>query len=195
MFRVLISGLVVSFALGSVAFAQAVPGEKMSQSFRNTTIDPGIICTGAQPWPETGWLRSYDPQDFDITGEYQITSIEFAVLAIAGGEDDETEQTVEVIIWEDEDGDYPVESVDLVELLRESVTISDEDSETIVVFELDEPLVPDGKSIAYFSDASGEYELHIRRQAETDAVKKYELPGSGFYFRPVWSPDARNGTG
>ncbi len=50
---------------------------------------------------------------------------------------------------------------------------------------------PDGSSIAYFSDASGEYELHVRRIGENGAVKKYELPGSGFYFLPVWSPNSQ----
>ncbi|MCH7728660.1 MAG: PD40 domain-containing protein, partial [Planctomycetes bacterium] len=50
---------------------------------------------------------------------------------------------------------------------------------------------PDGNSIAYFSDASGEYELHVRRPGENGAVKKYELPGSGFYFLPVWSPNSK----
>jgi tricorn protease len=32
---------------------------------------------------------------------------------------------------------------------------------------------PDGKQIAYFSDESGEYELHLRSQDGTGAVKKY----------------------
>lgn len=50
---------------------------------------------------------------------------------------------------------------------------------------------PDGNSIAYFSDVSGEYELHVRRPGENGAVKKYELPGSGFYFLPVWSPNSK----
>jgi tricorn protease len=50
---------------------------------------------------------------------------------------------------------------------------------------------PDGKSVAYFSDASGEYELHVAPQDGKDAVKKYKLGGSGFYGSPTWSPDSR----
>ncbi|MEW5977736.1 MAG: PDZ domain-containing protein [Acidobacteriota bacterium] len=50
---------------------------------------------------------------------------------------------------------------------------------------------PDGKQIAYFSDASGEYELHVRSQDGKGEVKKYKLSGAGFYDAPVWSPDSR----
>lgn len=50
---------------------------------------------------------------------------------------------------------------------------------------------PDGKFIAYFSDESGEYELHVRNQDGKGEVKKYKLPGAGFYDAPVWSPDSR----
>ncbi|MGH9774431.1 MAG: S41 family peptidase [Candidatus Acidiferrales bacterium] len=49
---------------------------------------------------------------------------------------------------------------------------------------------PDGKSIAYFSDESGEYTLHIRDQSGLGEVKKISLgqPPSYFY-EPHWSPD------
>ncbi len=50
---------------------------------------------------------------------------------------------------------------------------------------------PDGKSIAYFSDESGEYELHIRAQDGKGAVKKFKMNGAGFYDRSVWSPDSK----
>ncbi len=50
---------------------------------------------------------------------------------------------------------------------------------------------PDGTSLAYFSDASGEYELHVHNMSDKGAVKKYELPGSGFYSTPLWSPDSK----
>ncbi len=50
---------------------------------------------------------------------------------------------------------------------------------------------PDGKSIAYFSDESGEYELHVRSQDGKGEVKKYKLSGAGFYDAPVWSPDSQ----
>jgi len=50
---------------------------------------------------------------------------------------------------------------------------------------------PDGKSIAYFSDESGEYELHIRSQDGKGDVRKIKLSGAGFYADPVWSPDSQ----
>ena len=49
---------------------------------------------------------------------------------------------------------------------------------------------PDGKSIAYFSDESGEYELHVRSQDGKGEVRKFKLNGAGFYDQPVWSPDS-----
>lgn len=50
---------------------------------------------------------------------------------------------------------------------------------------------PDGKSIAYFSDASGEYRLHVMPQDGKGNVKTFALNGAGFYNRPQWSPDSK----
>ena len=50
---------------------------------------------------------------------------------------------------------------------------------------------PDGALIAYFSDESGEYELHVRNQDGKGEPKKYKLDGSGFYGSPSWSPDSQ----
>lgn len=51
---------------------------------------------------------------------------------------------------------------------------------------------PDGKWIAYFSDESGEYALHISEQSGLGPVKKIHLgdPPS-FFYSPVWSPDSK----
>ena len=49
---------------------------------------------------------------------------------------------------------------------------------------------PDGKSIAYFTDESGEYELAVRSQDGKGEAKRYKLTGTGFYESPVWSPDS-----
>jgi tricorn protease len=52
---------------------------------------------------------------------------------------------------------------------------------------------PDGQWIAYFSDESGEYTLHIRAQSGTGETKKIPLAGnSAFYFGPRWSPDSKH---
>jgi tricorn protease len=50
---------------------------------------------------------------------------------------------------------------------------------------------PDGKSIAYFSDKSGEYALMIEPQDNQGEPKSYSLQGAGFYERPAWSPDSK----
>ena len=56
---------------------------------------------------------------------------------------------------------------------------------------------PDGQSIAYFSDESGVYALHLASQFGTaeaggTAVKKFELSKEpAYYFEPKWSPDSK----
>jgi tricorn protease len=50
---------------------------------------------------------------------------------------------------------------------------------------------PDGKKVAYFSDASGEYALHVAPQDGKGEAKAYPLKGAGFYERPAWSPDGK----
>src|SRR5512147_1976507 len=59
------------------------------------------------------------------------------------------------------------------------------------VAERDPAWSPDGKWIAYYSDASGEYALHMRSQDGTQ-VKKIGLgePPS-FFYEPKWSPDSK----
>ncbi|HLW76430.1 MAG TPA: PDZ domain-containing protein, partial [Bryobacteraceae bacterium] len=51
---------------------------------------------------------------------------------------------------------------------------------------------PDGKSVAYFSDESGEYALHVKSQSGEGEAKKIALYGhAAFYFDPKWSPDSK----
>jgi tricorn protease len=52
---------------------------------------------------------------------------------------------------------------------------------------------PDGKSIAYFSDASGEYQLYIRDQDGLQPPKVIDLgPDPSFFYSPRWSPDSKH---
>lgn len=63
---------------------------------------------------------------------------------------------------------------------------------TTGVMERDPVWSPDGQSIAYFSDASGEYELHIAPQNGVGEVKKVKLDAKPtFYSTPRWSPDSK----
>jgi tricorn protease len=51
---------------------------------------------------------------------------------------------------------------------------------------------PDGKSIAYFSDESGEYALHVRAQNGLGEVRKLNLGSApSFFYGPTWSPDSK----
>jgi len=49
---------------------------------------------------------------------------------------------------------------------------------------------PDGRSIAYFSDAGGEYQLVVEPQDGKGEAKSYKVAGAGFYGRPAFSPDS-----
>jgi len=48
---------------------------------------------------------------------------------------------------------------------------------------------PDGKQLAWFSDASGEYQLLLGEQRGLEEPRAIQLPTTGFFSRPVWSPD------
>jgi len=50
---------------------------------------------------------------------------------------------------------------------------------------------PDGTSIAFFSDASGEYQLHVAPQDGKGEARVFEVEGAGFYEDPKWSPDGK----
>ena len=58
------------------------------------------------------------------------------------------------------------------------------------VMERDPQWSPDGRYIAYLSDESGEYALHLHPQGIEGAVKKIELK-PGFYRSPRFSPDSK----
>ena len=53
---------------------------------------------------------------------------------------------------------------------------------------------PDGQSIAYFSDESGLYALHVAsQQGAGKAVKKYALAAEpAYYSDPLWAPDGKH---
>jgi tricorn protease len=60
------------------------------------------------------------------------------------------------------------------------------------VAERDPAWSPDGKWIAYFSDASGEYQLFVRDQEGLQPPRVIDLgPGASFFYAPHWSPDSK----
>jgi len=50
---------------------------------------------------------------------------------------------------------------------------------------------PDGKTIAYFSDRSGEYELTTRPADGSGKEATLTKLGPGYRYRPFWSPDSK----
>ena len=50
---------------------------------------------------------------------------------------------------------------------------------------------PDGKTIAYFSDRSGEYELTVRPADGTGEERKLSSLGPGYRYEISWSPDSK----
>lgn len=63
---------------------------------------------------------------------------------------------------------------------------------TVAFAERDPSWSPDGKWIAYFSDESGEYALHLEDQSGIVPVKKINLGNPpSFFYGPTWSPDSK----
>lgn len=48
---------------------------------------------------------------------------------------------------------------------------------------------PNGRYVAYFSNSTGEYQLHVH-DLKQQSVKAIELDGAGFYAHIKWSPDS-----
>ena len=50
---------------------------------------------------------------------------------------------------------------------------------------------PDGRTIAYWSDQTGEYELWVTSYAQGSTPRKITSYGKGFYYNIYWSPDSK----
>jgi tricorn protease len=60
------------------------------------------------------------------------------------------------------------------------------------VAERDPSWSPDGKTVAYFSDASGEYQLFLRDPSGLTPPRIIDLgPNPSYYYAPRWSPDSK----
>jgi tricorn protease len=65
-------------------------------------------------------------------------------------------------------------------------------TESPAVMDRDPAWSPDGQSIAYFSDESGEYELHVKDSLGKQPARKFRLEEKPtFYSSPRWSPDSK----
>jgi len=59
------------------------------------------------------------------------------------------------------------------------------------VAERDPSWSPDGRWIAYFSDATGEYELYIMQSDGKGETRQLTKNGSAFRYEPTWTPDSK----
>ena len=59
------------------------------------------------------------------------------------------------------------------------------------VAERDPMWSPDGQWIAYFSDASGEYDLYVVQSDGKGEARKLSSEGDGYLYSPTWSPDSK----
>ena len=59
------------------------------------------------------------------------------------------------------------------------------------VAERDPSWSPDKRWVAYFSDATGEYELYVTQSDGKGETRKLTVGSETFYSSPVWSPDSK----
>lgn len=59
------------------------------------------------------------------------------------------------------------------------------------VAERDASWSPDGRWIAYFSDATGEYELYVAQSDGKGETKQLTEGGNTYRYEPIWSPDSK----
>ena len=64
---------------------------------------------------------------------------------------------------------------------------------TSEIAERDPSWSPDGKTIAYFCDAGGEYKLYLQEQSGIKPPVAIDLgPNPSFFYGPRWSPDSKH---
>jgi len=64
-------------------------------------------------------------------------------------------------------------------------------TQTSDVCERDPAWSPDGQSVAYLSDAGGEYKVVVQNVVGKDEKTTYDLEGNCFYYNLAWSPDSQ----
>ncbi len=168
--------------------------------FRNASAGPEQLTTyddfpilsasagadGTIIYEQAGWLHTFDPAsgrsarlDVSLTTDL----IETRVRWVEGAD------------FIQQAGISPTGARAVFEARGEIVTVPAEDgdvrvlTETSGVHERSPAWSPDGARIAFFSDASGEYALHIAPAGDLSEARSYPIPGAGFYADPEWSPD------
>ncbi len=172
-------------------FAYDTRSKSVKQVVENKGFDLKSVSAGpnALVYEQFGGLFIFDPKsgstkrvEVQVSGDLTATRAHWEKVAgkIQNGQISPTGQRA-VFEAHGEILTAPAEKGDIRNLTR-----------TPGVEERDPSWSPDGKWIAYFSDESGEYALHLEDQSGLGDVKKISLgtPPS-FFYGPVWSPDSK----
>jgi tricorn protease len=172
-------------------FSYDVPAKQVTQVLANNGLDLKSASAGpdAIVYEQFGGLHLFHPQ------QGEARRLDVRIPAELPGVRPHFEKVAKQIR---NPGLSPSGMRAVVEVHGEILTIPAEKGDirnltnTTGIAERDPAWSPDGKSIAYFSDESGEYDLHIRSQNGDGEVKKIK-PGNApsFYYSPTWSPDGK----
>lgn len=165
---------------------------KVSQVIQNSDgfdISSAAAGPGAIVYAQFGVLHLYDLQ----TGKDQVVPVQ-----VAGDMPQLQPHFVKVAKQIQNSSISPTGKRAVFEAHGEILTVPKEKgdirniTQTPGIEERDPAWSPDGQSIAYFSDESGEYALHVRNQNGLGPIKKINLgqPPS-FFYSPIWSPDSK----
>jgi tricorn protease len=172
-------------------FAYDLKSKKVSRAIENRGLDLKSAATGpgAIVYEQFGSLNLYDLK----TGRTSPVPV-----TVSGDMPEVRERHVPAAdrLWHA--GLSPNAARALFEARGEIITVPAEKGDprnltnTTGVMERDPAWSPDGKTIAYFSDESGEYQLHLKPQSGAgEAVKIALAEKPSFYFAPRWSPDSK----
>ncbi|HXU32111.1 MAG TPA: PDZ domain-containing protein, partial [Thermoanaerobaculia bacterium] len=172
-------------------FAYDTRAKTVRQVIENRGLDIKSLAAGpdALVYEQFGEIHLFDPAggsakklDITIVGDLPAVRPHFVKVAdkiLAGGISPGGSRAVfeargEILT-------VPAEKGDIRNLTRSTA-----------VAERDPAWSPDGKSIAFFSDESGEYALHVVDASGSGTTRKIDLatPPS-FFYGPIWSPDSR----
>ena len=179
---------------GPVSLFSYDPGSKVvKQVVENHGYDMKTVAAGpgALVYEQFGSIHLYDPS----TGQEHAVPI-----TIHGDLPSLTPHLAKVLPAEMQNFDISPTGVRvLIEAHGDIFTLPAEKGDTRNITktpgsaERDPSWSPDGKSLAYFSDASGEYQLYIRDQDGLQPPKVIDLgPDPSFFYSPHWSPDSKH---
>jgi tricorn protease len=172
-------------------FAYDTKSKAVKQVVENKGLDMKSVSAGpdALVYEQFGGIYVFDPQtgkskkvEIRLNGDLPATRPHYAKVA-------DTIQNANI---------SPTGARAVFESRGEILTVPAEKGDirnltrTPGIAERDPAWSPDGKWIAYFSDESGEYALHLEDQSGLGEVKKINLGNPPSYFYgPTWSPDSK----